>query len=101
MIKVHLRPMRLVGNVCRFWQAYYHRDSRSVESRDAFRGFVGDSNRYEACVLYECAALEKWGEEVNGDWVGNGAEISFKGSYGYSRDTRSIYEGHKASGMRE
>lgn len=91
VVEAQLRPMRLVGNVCRFCQAYYHCDSRSVESLDASRGFVDDSKHYEACELYEFAALEKWGEEGDGNWIGNGAGFQFERSHNHSREKKSRY----------
>ena len=36
-----------------------------LRSLKASRGSVDDSKRCEACVLYQCAALEKWGEDVD------------------------------------
>ena len=72
--------MGLVGNVCYFRQAYHHRHGRSVEISKAVRGAVDDSKHCEACVLCQCAAVERWGEEVDENWVGNGVESCFEGT---------------------
>ena len=42
-------------------------------------------------MLYECAAFEKWGEEVDENWVGSGAEFCFEGSHNYSKETKRAY----------
>ena len=59
LVEASGHPMGLVDNVCYFCQAYYHRHCRNIEISNAVRGSVDGSKRCEACVLYDCAALEK------------------------------------------
>ena len=91
LVEASGRPMGRVGNVCYFCQASYHRHCRSIEISNAVLGSVDGSKCCEACVLYDCAALEKWGEEVHEIWVGNGERFCFEDSHDYSTETREAY----------